>query len=178
MLLRTSQVARSGRRPQTKWTGEGGTRGKPSADAYRAANAVRLALRPTRDEPDAEPSCPKRPAATGAADAVRLTLRRSARGSQMRAHFTICPKRPAASEHGGRRGKPEGQAWPRMTLYYLEITQQDLQREYRLAHSNPRHLAPPPRVPASISLHRADLASLIDSLRAAQHVLEIPPQRC
>jgi hypothetical protein len=36
-----------------------------------------------------------------------------------------------------------------------------------------RHLAPPPRVPASTSLHRADLASLIDSLRVAQHVLEM-----
>jgi hypothetical protein len=28
-------------------------------------------------------------------------------------------------------------------------------------------------MPASTSLHRADLASLIDSLRAAQHVLEM-----
>jgi integrase len=66
-----------------------------------------------------------------------------------------------------------GHKSPRMTLHYLEITQQDLQGEYRLARSSPRHLAPPPRVPASTSLHRADLASLIDSLRAAQHVLEM-----
>src|ERR1022692_1615035 len=66
-----------------------------------------------------------------------------------------------------------GHKSPRMTLYYLEITQQDLQREYRLARSPPRHLAPPPRVPASTSLHRADLTSFIDSLRAAQHVLEM-----
>ena len=66
-----------------------------------------------------------------------------------------------------------GHKSPRMTLYYLEITQQDLQREYHLARSHPRHLAPPPRVPASTALHRADLASLIDSLRATQHVLEM-----
>jgi site-specific recombinase XerD len=66
-----------------------------------------------------------------------------------------------------------GHKSPRMTLYYLEITQQDLQREYRLARSHPRHLAPPPRVPSSISMPRADLAGLIDSLHAAQHVLEM-----
>ena len=66
-----------------------------------------------------------------------------------------------------------GHRSPRMTLYYLEITQHDLQREYHLARSHPRRLAPPPRVPASTSLHRADLDSLIDSLRAAQHVLEM-----
>jgi site-specific recombinase XerD len=66
-----------------------------------------------------------------------------------------------------------GHKSPRMTLSYLEITQQDLQREYRLARSHPRHLAPPPRVPASASPHRADLTTFIDSLRAAQHVLEM-----
>ena len=66
-----------------------------------------------------------------------------------------------------------GHKSPRMTLEYLEITQQDLQREYRLARSQPRHIAPPPRVPSSISSPRPDLDSLIDSLRAAQHVLEM-----
>jgi len=65
-----------------------------------------------------------------------------------------------------------GHKSPRMTLHYLEITQQDLQREFHLARSQPRYLAPPPRVPSSNSLPRADLASLLDS-RAAQHVLEM-----
>lgn len=66
-----------------------------------------------------------------------------------------------------------GHKSPRMTLHYLEITQQDLQREFHLARSQPRYLAPPPRVPSSNSLPRADLAGLLDSLRAAQHVLEM-----
>jgi hypothetical protein len=66
-----------------------------------------------------------------------------------------------------------GHKSPRMTLQYLEITQQDLQREFLLARSQPRHIAPPPRVPFSISPPRADLASMIDSLRATQHVLEM-----
>jgi len=66
-----------------------------------------------------------------------------------------------------------GHKSPRMTLQYLEITQQDLQREFHLARSQPRHIAPPPRVPSSTSPLRADLASLIDSLRATQHLLEM-----
>ena len=64
-----------------------------------------------------------------------------------------------------------GHKSPHMTLEYLEITQQDLQREFHLARSHPRHLAPSRTVP-SPSPPRADLASLIDSLKAAQQVLE------
>ncbi len=66
-----------------------------------------------------------------------------------------------------------GHKSPHMTLQYLEITQQDLQREYRLARSHPRHLAPQPRMASSAPPPRPDLASLIDSLKAAQHVLEM-----
>jgi integrase len=66
-----------------------------------------------------------------------------------------------------------GHKTPRMTLQYLEITQQDLQREYRLARSQPRHLVPAPRAASSVSPPSADLAGLIDSLRTTQHVLEM-----
>jgi integrase len=65
-----------------------------------------------------------------------------------------------------------GHKSPHMTLEYLEITQQDLQREFHLARSHPRHLAPS-RTFSSASPPRADLPSLIDSLEAAQHVLEM-----
>jgi site-specific recombinase XerD len=64
-----------------------------------------------------------------------------------------------------------GHKSPHMTLAYLEITQQDLQREFQLARSHPRHLAPQPK--ASLATIRAGLDGLIDSLRAAQHVLEM-----
>jgi hypothetical protein len=60
-----------------------------------------------------------------------------------------------------------------MTMLYLEITQTDLQREYHLARTHPRHLAPMPRTPLYTALPRGDLVSLIDSLRAAQHILEM-----
>ena len=65
-----------------------------------------------------------------------------------------------------------GHKSPHMTLQYLEITQQDLQREFHLALSHPRHLVPS-RTLSVGSPPRADLSSLIDSLTAAQHVLEM-----
>jgi integrase len=65
-----------------------------------------------------------------------------------------------------------GHKSPHMTLEYLEITQQDLQREFHLARTHPRHLAPS-RAVSSASPPRADLTGLIDSLKAAQHVLEM-----
>jgi integrase len=64
-----------------------------------------------------------------------------------------------------------GHKSPHMTLQYLEITQQDLQREFHLALSHPRHLAPSRS--SSDLAPRADLAGLIHSLTTAQHVLEI-----
>jgi site-specific recombinase XerD len=65
-----------------------------------------------------------------------------------------------------------GHKSPHMTLQYLEITQQDLQREFHLALSHPRHLLPS-RILSSDSPPRADLSSLLDSLTTAQRVLEI-----
>jgi site-specific recombinase XerD len=65
-----------------------------------------------------------------------------------------------------------GHKSPYMTLQYLEITQQDLQREFHLALSHPRHLAPSPTI-SSDPLPRPDLSGLIHSLMTAQHVLEI-----
>jgi integrase len=65
-----------------------------------------------------------------------------------------------------------GHKSPHMTLQYLEITQQDLQREFHLALSHPRHLAPS-RSSFSDLAPRADLSGLIHSLTTAQHLLQI-----
>jgi integrase len=65
-----------------------------------------------------------------------------------------------------------GHKSPHMTLQYLEITQQDLQREFHLARSHPRHMAPSGRT-SSVSPPRPDLLSLIDSLKSTQQVLEM-----
>ncbi|HVH61743.1 MAG TPA: tyrosine-type recombinase/integrase [Candidatus Sulfotelmatobacter sp.] len=64
-----------------------------------------------------------------------------------------------------------GHTSPEMTMRYLDVALNDLQREFELARSKPRHLAPQPK--ASFASLRTGLDGLIDSLRAAQHVLEM-----
>ena len=77
-----------------------------------------------------------------------------------------------------------GHASPEMTMLYLDIALTDLQREFRLARSQPRHLAPQPNT--QVASARAGLDGVIDSLLTAQHVVEMyrrnlpdgPPRRC
>jgi integrase len=64
-----------------------------------------------------------------------------------------------------------GHTSPEMTMLYLEVALHDLQREFELARSKPRHLAPQPSVPSAPL--RAGLVGVIDSLLTAQHVLEM-----
>jgi len=66
-----------------------------------------------------------------------------------------------------------GHSTPKMSLLYAEITQADLQREFHLARSHPRHLVPPPKLSTPISGPQADLPGVLHSLQAAQHVLEM-----
>ena len=58
-----------------------------------------------------------------------------------------------------------------MTMRYLDVALTDLQREFHVARSTPRHLAPQPRAP--IVSPRAGLGGVIDSLLATQHLLEM-----
>jgi integrase len=64
-----------------------------------------------------------------------------------------------------------GHTSPEMTMRYLDVALTDLQREFELARSKPRHLAPQPQT--SPPRLRAGLDGVIDSLLAAQHVLEM-----
>jgi hypothetical protein len=64
-----------------------------------------------------------------------------------------------------------GHSAPKMTKLYAEFTQTDLQREFRAARAQPRHLVPPPRV-TSIAL-KPDLTSTLHALQVAQHVMEM-----
>lgn len=64
-----------------------------------------------------------------------------------------------------------GHTSPDMTMRYVDVTQTDLQREFQLARSKPRHLSPQPKTsPAPL---RVGLHGLIDSLLATQHLMEI-----
>jgi hypothetical protein len=64
-----------------------------------------------------------------------------------------------------------GHTSPEMTMHYVDVTLIDLQREFQLARSQPRHLAPQPKIPPAPL--RAGLDGLIDSLLATQHVMEM-----
>jgi integrase len=66
-----------------------------------------------------------------------------------------------------------GHSTPKMTLLYAEFTQTDLQREFRAALSQPRHLVPPPRAATSTIGLKPDLTSTLQALQVAQHVLEM-----
>ena len=58
-----------------------------------------------------------------------------------------------------------------MTMKYVQVAGDDLQREFHLARSKPRHLAPQPKAP-TIS-PRAGLEGVVDSLLFAQHAIEM-----
>jgi integrase len=66
-----------------------------------------------------------------------------------------------------------GHTTAKMTLLYAEFTQNDVQREFHLARSHPRHMVPPPRVPSAPSGPQADLPGVLHSFQATQHVLEM-----
>jgi len=66
-----------------------------------------------------------------------------------------------------------GHLKPEMSLHYVEVSLLDLEREFLLARSQPRHLVPTSRLPASPASHQANLASLLDALHVARHVLEM-----
>jgi len=67
-----------------------------------------------------------------------------------------------------------GHSSPEMTMLYAEFTQTDLQREFRAARSQPRHLLPPPRTATTNAIGRnADLCSTLHALQVTQHVLEM-----
>ena len=77
-----------------------------------------------------------------------------------------------------------GHASPEMTMLYLDIALTDLQREFHLARSQPRHLAPQPNT--QVASAHAGLRGVVDSLLTAQHVVEMyrrnlpdgAPRRC
>jgi integrase len=64
-----------------------------------------------------------------------------------------------------------GHTDPGMTMRYVDVTLTDLQREFQLARSKPRHLAPQPKT--SSTPPRTGLDGLIDSFQTSQHALEI-----
>jgi integrase len=65
-----------------------------------------------------------------------------------------------------------GHESPKMTMRYIEVSLLDVEREFRMARQQPRHLAPTPKAP-SVSSLTPDLAGFLASLNTTQHVLEM-----
>ena len=66
-----------------------------------------------------------------------------------------------------------GHVDPGMTMRYVDVALTDLEREFQLARSKPRHLAPQPKT--STTPVRAGLDGLLEALVAAQHHGDVPP---
>src|SRR5664279_802607 len=77
-----------------------------------------------------------------------------------------------------------GHADPGTTMRYVQVTPNDLQNEFQMARSQPRHLAPHPKAPTispGVGLH-----GVVESLLFSQHAIEMfrrslpdgPPRRC
>ena len=64
-----------------------------------------------------------------------------------------------------------GHKEPGMTIRYVEVTANDLQRELSFARSQQRHLAPRPKAP--MITPRAGIDGVVDSLLFAQHAIEM-----
>jgi len=64
-----------------------------------------------------------------------------------------------------------GHTDPEMTMRYVNVTLNDLQREFHLARSQPRHLIPQPKAP--MFTPGAGLHGVVDSLLFAQHTIEM-----
>ena len=64
-----------------------------------------------------------------------------------------------------------GHVDPAMTMRYVDVALTDLEREFQMARSKPRHLAPQPKTsPAPV---RSGLDGIIDVLLATQHLMEM-----
>jgi site-specific recombinase XerD len=64
-----------------------------------------------------------------------------------------------------------------MTLRYVEITQQDLQREFHFARQTPRHLIPLPASPSATDPDVIDAAAVGERISAAARVLDLYRQQ-
>ena len=62
-----------------------------------------------------------------------------------------------------------GHVNPEMTMRYVDVVGTDLQREFHLARSQPRHLAPQPKAPNSLAARRSGRCRRFAAVRSTCH---------
>jgi site-specific recombinase XerD len=111
---------------------------------------------------------------------IRAALNHSAAKAGIKAHIVPHQMRHTFATTMLRAGvslpalmKLLGHRTANMTLRYVEITQQDLQREFHLVRNHPRHAIPLP-ISASIPDHDvADAAAIVERLSALVRILDL-----
>jgi len=111
---------------------------------------------------------------------LRATLRDAAAQAGIAAHVVPHQLRHTYATSLLRAGlslpalmKLLGHRTANMTLRYVEITQQDLQREFHLARQNPRHLIPLPTALRAADPMVADAGAVRDRLSTAIRILDL-----
>src|SRR5450755_654141 len=121
----------------------------------------------------------------------RRAVRAVARGSFRRGYpnWNYRPHRAAPDEarlrHNHLRAgvslpalmKLLGHRTANMTLRYVQITQQDLQREFHLARQHPRHFIPLPAALSVAGPGAADASLVLDRIQATMRVLDLYRQQ-
>jgi integrase len=129
-------------------------------------------------DPQADRYLLARPRGRGALGAtIRRSLHEIARAAGIRTRVVPHQFRHTYATEMVRAGisllmKLLGHESPKMTMRYIEVTLLDVEREFRLATVQPRHLVPTPKVPSAYSV-APDLAGFLASVNTTQHVLEM-----
>jgi len=116
----------------------------------------------------------------GLCEDLRAALREASAAAGIAAHIVPHQLRHTYATSMLRAGvslpalmKLLGHRTANMTLRYLEITQQDLQREFHLAQEHPRHLLPWPLPPCAPDPDTADAPAVLQHLAAATRLLDL-----
>lgn len=123
------------------------------------------------------------PRLSGASDLyhrMRAALGEAARAAGITAHVVPHQLRHTYATNMLRAGvsmpalmKLLGHRTANMTLRYVQVTQEDLQREFHLARQHPRYLMPGPASAIRSEPQAADAPAVIDCISAAIRVLDL-----
>ena len=127
---------------------------------------------------------PRLSGAAGLCQHMRAALQQAARAAGIAAHVVPHQLRHTYATTMLRAGismpalmKLLGHRTANMTLRYVQVTQQDLQREFHLARQHPRYLIPLPAAATRQDTEAADTAAVIQRISGAIRLLDMFRQK-